>query len=153
MIAEAGSPLAHLTAVIAVAGICGGVAMPKIRRALEQAKMDRAVAILKTIWHAQGEWRKEHGEFSRHLEPLVRAGLLADGPCFESTPYGFEIVSATFATFLIRANRAEEGTWAGSVSLDEQGVICGNVHDGEGTIVLPSVPSDRDGLSVVSAVA
>jgi prepilin-type N-terminal cleavage/methylation domain-containing protein len=105
--------------------------------ASETANVDTACATLRSIRTAQRLYRLEHASFDPDLPDLSTLGLVEARLAAETDPFSFVVESADSATFVARADRHSQGTWTGSITIDQAGALHGSVESSGGEHVFP----------------
>jgi type II secretory pathway pseudopilin PulG len=149
--------LLELMIVVTITGLLAVMAVPKYHRAIEQAKVDRAMTQLRTVWAAQRLYRLDHPEYAPDLATLQTAGLLDSDIVVASDPFGF-VIQLTPEGFVVQANRQGSAVWSGMFQLDQTGqLVCDTCSEGTGycppgcagcggcSILYHGVPSIRPG--------
>ncbi len=102
-------------------------AIPRIRQASEQMRLDAAAMRLRAIWSAQRVHWLEHGEFAATVAVLRDAGLIdAQLGAGSDGAWTYSIGSPTPGTFVATATR-ESGGWDGTLAIDETGMLIGGL--------------------------
>ncbi len=102
-------------------------AIPRIRQASEQMRLDAAALRLRAVWSAQRVHWLEHGEFAMSSAALFEAGLIDAelGAGFDGS-WTYSFGSPTPGTFVATASR-DSGGWAGTLEIDETGTLIGGM--------------------------
>lgn len=103
------------------------LAVPRMRQASEQMRLDAAALRLKSIWSAQRVHWLEHGSFAISVEALMNEGLLDNliGAGNDGS-WNFAIGSMSEGNFVATATR-ESGGWDGTIEIDETGELTGGL--------------------------
>jgi len=135
--AEAGISLIEVMLVLVIIGITAGMAVPKFGIATEQARVDLAVASLRSVWVAERLWWLEQHAFCESLDDLTDQRLL-DRPLADAVaPFELDILSADEGTFIARMQRKGSENWSGELLIDESGVVTGFTSNEAGLHVVP----------------
>ena len=123
--------------VTIIVGILASLTVPSFHRALEQSRADVASANLRAIWSAQRLYWLENRTYAPDLQTLYALDLL-DPTVSVQTFYTFEIGSADASTFSALAIRAGNGSWNGTLSIDQTGLIAGVLSSSGAPDIVPS---------------
>ena len=135
--ARAGASLVEILMVLVVLGLVAGMALPRFAVASEEARADAATAVLRSIWLAERMHWLEHRGFSDDLDALVASKLIEGATASATTPFAYDIVSATAGSFTAEAVRTGSTSWSGTLSIDETGVVSGTLTGPGGRSVTP----------------
>lgn len=123
---RSGSTLLELMVIVVITGVLAAMAVPSYQAAVEQARVDQAASMLRTIWAAQRFYRLDHGDYATTLGELQGAGLL--DTVVDMDKYHFTVGTGGFP---VTAGRVlDGGSWSGSLEINETGVITGGVTNG-----------------------
>ncbi len=116
---------------------------PRLMRTMEQSHADLAGAGLRMVNTAQRFYWLENRTYATTLQTLVDEGLVDQDLTLTSPRYEFSIASASATAFQAQARRrlfdafgtpVYTGSWQGTFTIDETGVIAGTVTGPASTI-------------------
>jgi type II secretory pathway pseudopilin PulG len=118
------------------------LAVPIYIQAMEQARVDTAGGVLRSIWSAQRIYWLEYRTFAPDLEALNSLDLLnasvADSYANPAAPFVYRIASADAGAFTAEALRNGTSVWTGQLSITEAGQVAGSVAGRGITLTPPS---------------
>ncbi|HVE14454.1 MAG TPA: prepilin-type N-terminal cleavage/methylation domain-containing protein [Elusimicrobiota bacterium] len=133
--------LVELLVVSTVLAILVGYSIPKFYRALEQTQVDLAAANLELIWSAQRLYYAQNRSFAASISDLQTAGLLDQSfVTVISKPdakMAYAIAAADASSFEATATRSNSGHWSGTLTINEQGSLTGQINGIGGEVVSP----------------
>jgi competence protein ComGC len=138
--ASAGFTLIEATITVMVIGIMAALAVPRFAKVFEQYRVDRAASTLRIVWTGQRLYWLKHRRFAATLSDLEKAGVLDENLVKASSEISYEISDADANAFLAIAVRINSGRWHGTLSINEQGLISGDVKDSDGSALTPTSP-------------
>jgi prepilin-type N-terminal cleavage/methylation domain-containing protein len=134
---RSGISLIELMVVLTILGVLVATAVPSFRKSIEQSRADIAAANLRAIWSAERLYWLENRVFAGSLSDLESSDLIDSTISGGSESYQYAIDAADATTFTATATRSGSGTWAGSFSIDQTGVVAGSVSDSRGITITP----------------
>jgi len=136
--AQRGTSLIELMLVMIVLGVLlvGGV--PRAAKAAEEARVDAAAATLRSLWHAQRLYRFETGVYARDESALVAMRLVEPNVFTVTTPFVYRLEAADDVSFVWEAERSDTRVWTGTLSVDEDALLSGQITDGDGDAIAPA---------------
>jgi type II secretory pathway pseudopilin PulG len=118
------------------------LATPSFRSAIEQARVDNAVANLKTIWSAQRVYWLEYHAFSPQLSSLQTMDLIdSDVAASAGNPgaiYAYTVSSASASDFTAKAIRNGSTSWMGQLEIDCGGQVTGAIAGPSSQVLTPA---------------
>jgi type II secretory pathway pseudopilin PulG len=133
-----GTSLLEIVMVTVIIGILASLSVPSFQRAMEQTRADVAAANLRAIWSAQRLYWLENRTYAPDLATLQSLDLL-DPTISAQTFYTFDIGSADGSTFSALAVRIANGSWNGTLSIDQTGTVSGALSSVGETNIVPSL--------------
>jgi prepilin-type N-terminal cleavage/methylation domain-containing protein len=137
--ARRGFTLVELMVVSVLVATLACLAVPLFERAVSQARVDEAAARLEALWTAQRLYWLQHGVYADSVDALARARLLARP---EAGRGGLDlactVTAADGAGFTAEAAPAAGSRWAGSLRIDEQGQVRGDLRASDGQVLAPA---------------
>ena len=103
---------------------------------MEQSRADIAAANLRAIWIAQRLFWLEYRSYSEDLSELETLDLIDPSLISNAEPYACQIDYADATTFIASAIRTGSERWSGELTINQDGVLQGQILDGE-TIIEP----------------
>lgn len=133
-----GFTLHEVAIAVVIAAILFSQATMRYQKIAEHSRMDLAAVQLNNIWLAQGLYHSAYGIYATTVSTLEEARLL-DAKFFgaANSQYRFAIVQADDDTFEAVAARVGSGIWSGEISVDEEGMLSGEVRDSRGESIRP----------------
>ena len=135
--------LLELAIVVIILGILVSYGVPRFQRAIEESKVDLAVANLESIWTAQRLYKAQdqNSEFAIQLSALnnfldssfMTSATDSNAKFIYSTSTG-----TTAGEFWAKATRQNSTYWSGYIVIDTSGTLSGYIQDTHGNRVLPS---------------
>ncbi len=124
--------LVEALVAVAILAVLLTLAVPRMRQASEQMRLDAAALRLRSIWSAQRVHWLEHGAFALSVDTLTDEGLL-DNLMGSGTDgsWAFTIGSTGDGSFNATATR-ESGGWDGTIAIDETGEVTGGLKSPNG---------------------
>lgn len=128
--------LVEIMVVMTMMVVLISFSVPSVSRTIEQSHADMAGASLRSIANAQRFFWLENRTYADTLQTLVDEGLLEAQIVNGSERYQFAIAAADAETFQATARRrlvnglgqpVYDGTWQGTLTIDEAGVLDGLV--------------------------
>ena len=114
---------------------------PVYLRAMEQAALDNAAGNLRTIWSAQRVYWLEHRTYASSLGELSALDLidpsLAASPPASSAKFVYQVSFASSEGFEVRASRVNSTRWRGQLSMNQAGLLEGQVTGPENQVLVP----------------
>jgi Tfp pilus assembly protein PilE len=110
--------------------------LPTYRRAIEQTRIDLAAAQLRGIWAAQRVYYLENRSYTNDLTVLGSSGLI-DTTSLAVDTYYYYSLSSTGSSFAATASRSGSTSYTGTISINETGVVTGNVSGADGSTLTP----------------
>lgn len=135
-----GFTLLELVVTVIVLMVIIRFAIPQYRVAIEQNRVDLAGSRLLMIYTAQRMYFVDNQTFAPAMGDLVHAKLLdAQLAGGGDSKFGYGISGASPTGFTATATRLSTPTpqyFAGDLTIDEKGILGGNVHSVDSSIVL-----------------
>ncbi len=129
--------LVEVVVVVTVISVLIAIAMPTYGVALEQAQADIAAANLRAVWTAEQLYWLENRSYTTDLSALQTAGLLDPAIVTGSSLYSYQITAADSSTFSASATRINSQRWAGSLAIDQTGVVSGSLRAAGYAAIVP----------------
>ncbi|QEH35855.1 hypothetical protein OJF2_44120 [Aquisphaera giovannonii] len=119
--------------VLVTMGVLVALAVPRFGRALESARLDVAGANLRAIWTAERiywlrnrSYAADLAELSDLLDPSINVG----DPAAPGAFYSYSVVAADSSSFAATAVRINGGSWAGALTITQDGKVTGVLAKG-----------------------
>lgn len=135
--ALAGASLVELMMVLVILGLVTSMALPRFAVAGEEARVDGATAVLRSIWLAERMHWLERREYADDLDTLVDAKLIEGATASVGAPFAYDIQIAGPTSFTARAVRHGSTAWSGTLTIDETGALTGTITGPGGRSVAP----------------
>ncbi len=128
--------LIEVVVTMTILAIVVSFAAPRVMQTLEQSHADLAGANLRMINSAQRFHWLENRTYADNIEALIDDGLLDRSFDAAAPRYEFRIVSGDDTGFVAEARRrvfddldqpVYDGSWQGTLTIDESGTISGTV--------------------------
>lgn len=120
------------------------LAVPIYIQAMEQARVDTAGGVLRSIWSAQRIYWLEHRCFAPQLSDLRAMDLIdlsvAESGTDPQAPYAYQISGAGVSFFVATATRKGSIVWSGQIQIDQDGRIVGSIGGSQGEVLTPPLP-------------
>lgn len=129
---EAGFSLLELTLVVLIMAVLVSYSTPRFHKAFEESRADLAASNLEAIWTAQRLYWSKNRVFASGLGQLEKEGLL--DPSFlrrirsDESKFNYEIVESDDRSFNAQAERTGSSHWSGTLAIDEQGILGGEIR-------------------------
>jgi prepilin-type N-terminal cleavage/methylation domain-containing protein len=123
--------LIELLVAVTIVAVLMALGAASYRRSAEQARADVAAANLRSIWSAQRIYWLDQRHYAANFSDL--RGLVDPAVTSGTATYSYAIVSADDTTFSVTATRIGSGVWAGTLTIDQTGVLSGTIN-GSSTI-------------------
>lgn len=133
-----GITLVEVLLVLVVLGVLLGMAWPRFGLASEQARVDMAAGVLRSVWLAQRLHHLETGAYADDFAQLAALRLLDATVAEEVQPFSYALEAPGPDAFTAQALRAGSSEWSGALAIDEGGGVSGSTVDLEGRHVLPA---------------
>lgn len=114
-------------------------ALPQMRKLTEQERVDIAAQRLAALYTAQRIYFADNQAFAPSITDLVNAKLLdASLPpgTGQDTKFAYAITTATAIKFSATATRAPDSYWSGTLTIQENGQITGEITNPDLTVRL-----------------
>ena len=125
--ARRGFTLTELMVVTTLIGVMAAMSVPSFQRAVEQSRVDIAVANLRAVWAAERLYWLEHRAYAPDLTSLQAFGLLDPAVVTTTLGYVYAVQAAAENTFTAAATRAGSNAWTGALVVDDSGALSGLV--------------------------
>jgi prepilin-type N-terminal cleavage/methylation domain-containing protein len=143
---RSGYSLFEVMVVVTLMSVILSIVAPSFNKAVEQSKVDIAVANLRSIWAAERFYlvvnpqQADPPAFSLDLQQLLSLGVVDAALTTATSPYSYSVSSnsAVNPGFIATATRTGVGQWQGSFSIDQSGNISGSLSDGSGGLIVPA---------------
>jgi len=132
-----GATLIEAIAAMAILAVLAGLAAPRSVIASEQARVDRAAAVLSSLLLAERLIYLERGAFSGNLQELVDLGLVEAEVLEQDRPFLYLVKVSDARHFQAEAVRQGSDVWSGRLYGDESGRIQGWIESGHGHRIHP----------------
>ena len=147
-----GYTLVEMMIVLVVMSVMISFGIPQFARALEQSRADVAGANLRAIWTAERIYWLEYRTYAPSLPwlasntppsqstcnpgyPLLDPAIVPGSFCPLDPYYSYSVTPADPATFTATAQRVPNVSWAGTVTITQDGVLAGSLTcPGQATI-------------------
>lgn len=133
-----GITLVEVLLVLVVVGVLLGMAWPRFGLAGEQARVDLAAGVLRSVWLAQRLHHLETGAYADDFAQLEALRLLDAAVADEDQPFSYALESPGPDAFTAQALRTGSAEWSGTLTIDEGGGVGGSTADQGGRHVQPS---------------
>lgn len=133
-----GFTLLELVITVLVLMVIVNFAVPQYRVAMEQNRVDLAGSRLLMIYTAQRMYFVDNQTFAPTLNDLVNAKLL-DPVLASDSKFAYSITGASATAFTAVATRLSTPVpqfFSGDLTMNERGVLGGDVHSADSSIVL-----------------
>ena len=137
--AESGFTLLEVTIVLIIMCVILSFAMPRFQLTFENTRVDLAATGLKTIWTAERLYNTQNKTWAPDLATLSQAQLI--DPYFTTqnndpkAPFLFSI-ALTDSGYSASATRQNSNLWNGSISINEQGQLSGDITSSSGNAII-----------------
>lgn len=131
-----GFSLIESLVAMAIMAILLSFAIPRIRQASEQMRLDAAALHLKALWSAQRVHFLETGSFATSLGGLNSLALVDSIGGGSSSAWEYTMTSLVPGEFVATATR-KSGDWVGMMTIDETGRIEGGLDTDDGLHLSP----------------
>jgi len=131
--------LTEVSVVLTILAILLAMAVPSFRRSLEQSKADIAAANLRGLWVAERVYWLETRAFTADMSKLESLGLVDPALTSTGNPYVYKITRARANTFSASANRSGSTQWSGALTIDQTGIVKGQIRERGGRVIEPVV--------------
>jgi prepilin-type N-terminal cleavage/methylation domain-containing protein len=134
-----GFTLLELVITVLVLMVIINFAVPQYRVAMEQNRVDLAGSRLLMIYTAQRMYFVDNQTFAPTLGDLINAKLLDPALSTGESKFAYSISGATASAFTATATRLSTPVpqfFSGDLTINERGVLGGNVHSADSSIVL-----------------
>ncbi|RKY22130.1 MAG: prepilin-type cleavage/methylation domain-containing protein [Planctomycetota bacterium] len=132
-----GTTLVEILMVVTIMGTILTAGVPRLGRAFEGGRADLAAGTLRGLWNAERMYWLEHRFYTADIDELIGHKFIDADVKSASDPFTYSLLLADEESFSCQAVRNGSGLWSGALSLDESGVITGQIEDGNGGIVTP----------------
>lgn len=131
-----GFSLIEVVITMTILAILVSFSTPSVMQSVEQSHADLAGAGLRMVSTAQRFYWIEHRTYAPNLQTLIDEGLIDQDLTMTSPRYEFSIASADATGFQAQARRRllddlgtpiYNGSWQGTFTINETGVIAGTV--------------------------
>jgi prepilin-type N-terminal cleavage/methylation domain-containing protein len=135
-----GFTLVEVTVVVIILAVLMSWAAPLYQKTIEQSNVDMTAANLETIWTAERLYfSQSNPQAFADLPTLYSSGLL--DPSFYSAittsqKMRYVVPPPEGPSFTATATRINSGRWTGYLSINEQGVLWGQITGASGAPVL-----------------
>jgi prepilin-type N-terminal cleavage/methylation domain-containing protein len=132
-----GVSLIEVVMVTVIIGILVSLAVPTFHRAIEQSRADVAAANLRAIWSAQRLYWLANRSYAADLQTLYSQDLL-DSNIANQDFYNYEISYGNGTNFTALAVRVTNGSWNGTLAIDQSGTVSGVLASNTDNEIVPS---------------
>jgi type II secretory pathway pseudopilin PulG len=134
---QRGTTLAEILVVVAVMGLVFSAGVPRLSAGFETGRADLAAGALRGLWNAERMYWLEYRTYTSDIDALIDHKFIDQAVKNATEPYTFSITAAAEETFTIEAERIGSGNWSGTLTIDQDGLIAGEIDDGAGKTLKP----------------
>jgi type IV pilus assembly protein PilE len=134
---QRGTTLAEILMVVTIMGLVFSAGVPRLSAGFETGRADLAAGALRGLWNAERMYWLEYRTYTSDIDALIGHKFIDQALKNATEPYTFTITAAAEETFTIEAERIGSETWSGTLSIDQDGLVTGEIDDGAGMTLKP----------------